>query len=383
MPFWLRTLLYLLPFATVFFTLTGYNVTVGESMPLSWVVDTQAHDREVLYRPRYGNRDQQFKTLAINMRHPEIIAIGSSRILQFRAGFFNRNPDAFYNAAGPGWTLTQVTNVLYGIEPSALPDVVILAIDPPWFNDAYVSDVFPPYQSDMEHIVQANRAFLSDLVNGVPIGRGGVPFQRFIERRVPGTDSLALGMRAIRDGHGFRSDGSELYGDFLVAGWLNMVDVRNWHRGWMREGRNMYVFGSTISNQAMSELNELLTWARANEITVIGFLPSYLPDLWNEMVSRGNHSYIAMLTPVLAALFESYGYPFFDFSYGLAVDTYENEFFDGWHASERSNLRLYIRMLEAEPQLLGRYSNLDALRTISSTPGSTWDVFGLDGLRNP
>jgi hypothetical protein len=105
-----------------------------------------------------------------------------------------------------------------------------------------------------------------------------------------------------------------------------------------------------------------------------------MPTLWAEMMERGNHTYMQALVPQLQGLFDSYAYPFFDFSDGARVDTPDDEFFDGWHASELSNLRLYIQMVEAQPDLLGEYTDVEALRAFAATATNTWDVFGLDGV---
>jgi hypothetical protein len=186
-------------------------------------------------------------------------------------------------------------------------------------------------------------------------------------------------MRAIRDGHGFRSDGSEQYGDFLVAHWLWQPNTRDAHLVWMRQGRDMYVYGDRVSDSAMEIMNQLLSIAHQRGITVIGYLPSYMPSLWDEMMMHGNHTYITYLAPLLQALFASYGYPFFDFSNGVSTNTRDDEFFDGWHASELGNLRLYIQMAQALPALLGEYTDVAALNTIAAAAGNTWDVFGMDG----
>ncbi len=377
----IRWLVNLLPFALAFTTISAYTLYTGEAMPLRMVVNWQMHELETVYRPRYGNRDLQFKTLAINMRRPEVLAIGSSRILQFRAGFFNLQPEVFYNAAAPAWRLEQVAQVLYNLEADALPRVIMLALDAPWFNEAYRGDVFPPPRSDFEQLVFANRALLEDIHNRVPLTRSGFRLAQYGQRRVPNTQSLALGMRAIRDGHGFRSDGSELYGDFLVAGWLHMPNMRDLHMRLMREGRDMYVYGDQVNRAMLTQLAHLLAWAVDHEITVVGFLPAYMPSLWQQMQTRGQHSYMNALTPELERLFIAYQFPFFDFSDGRTTQTADWEFFDGWHASELGNLRLYIHLASALPEVFTPYSDVERLRVLAHSSGSTWDVFGLDGLR--
>lgn len=380
LQFWLKLALFLLPFAAVFLLLTGMLVYVGESMPLGMVAALQQQRDDVLYRPQYGNRDQQFKALSVNLRRPEVLALGSSRILQFRAAFFDKNPDAFYNAAAPAWRLPQVSRLLHSITPDAMPRVLILAIDPPWFNDAYEGDIFPSDLTDTENILLADRSFAQDVLTGKNFAANGIDLGRYLRRDEPGgSGGLALGLRAIRDGHGFRSDGSEQYGDFLVAGFLHPSFMLDNHLMWMRNGEQMYVYGDTVSETALAELAALLDFAAAHDIQVIGFLPSYAPDLWARMMRRGNHRYIEALTPRLREIFAARGMPFFDFSDGLSVDTPDAEFFDGWHASELGNLRLYLKMLAALPDVLGQYSNERALMEIAANAHDTWRVFGLDG----
>ncbi len=379
MPFWTHLALYLLPFALAFGALTGLMLYLGESAPQIWIAQAQQADAAVLYRPQYGIRDLPFKQTAANLRRAEVLAIGSSRILQFRAGFFNRRPQAFYNAAAPAWRLRQVAEVIYALDRQALPRVLILSIDPPWFHPDY-----PPYDygrgdNDYQHLFRVNRSVMQDIITGRALGRVGFDPASYLQRREPGgSGGTALGLRALRDGHGFRSDGSEQYGDFLVAGWLNQQQQRQHHLRLMRRGEDMYLYGDgdSLSEPALAELDALLAYAQDNGVTVIGFLPSYEPELWARMMARGDHTYITALTPRLRSMFEARGLPFFDFSDGASVDSTSDEFFDGWHASELSNLRLYLRMLEALPDLLGPYSDADALRAAAANARSTWDVFG-------
>lgn len=376
--FWLKLMVFLAPFAVGFAALTGMMIYLGESLPLELVVNHQRQNDRVIYRYRYGNRDQQFKTLSVNMRQPEVLALGSSRILQFRAGFFNRNPDIFYNAAGPAWRLPQVSRLLYSLNDDALPRILLLSIDPTWFNEHLEDYDFPEDISDIGNIFLVNRSFLQDVIRGVNFGRSGFDVSAYFARRDPGgSGGLALGLRAIRDGHGFRSDGSEQYGDFLVAGWLRQETQRMNHLNWMREGLEMYTYGDSLHEDAVAQFAELLAFAAEHNIYVIGFLPPYAPALWEEMMERGNHPYIPALTPRLEALFEQYNFPFFDFSNGARVGIRDEEFFDGWHASELGNLRMYLYMLRALPDVLGAYSDYETLLHTAQTATNTWDVFGM------
>ena len=377
--FWRRIVIFTLPFAVPFLLLTGCLVYMGESMPLAWVVGHQQAG-EALYRPRYGNRDLQFKTLSVNMRQPEVLALGSSRILQFRAGFLTEQPDAFYNAAAPAWTLDQLDALVAGIEPGHEPEALILAVDAPWFNDAYLGDVFPPTISDFAHIFQVNRSLAQDFIAGDRFTREGFDPMAYLTRTEPGSGGLALGMRAIRDGHGFRSDGSEQYGDFLIGGWLYQPTERERHLDWLRKGEEMYVYGDVPSEARLAQFEELVQTITERGIDLIIYAPPYTTALWDEMVADGHHGYVQAALGRVAQIAADYGVPFYDLSRAADIGAGDEEFFDGWHGSERVTLRAWLRIVEGEPELLGPYVDADTLRQIIAEANDTWDVFGMDNV---
>ncbi len=371
--FLLKLVLYALPFALPFALLSGFMIYTGEALPLSMVAQMQLSDQPVLYRSRYGNRDLDFKTLSTNLRQPEILAVGSSRILQFRALFFNRQPRAFYNAGAPAWTLDQIQTLLAGL--NFTPRILIIAIDQSWFNDAVVEETFAPRVSDLQHLLMVDSSFLHELAEGT-IGKEDFDVGRYLARVEPGHGGLALGLRAIRDGHGFRNDGSEQYGDFLVAHWLYPQNERQRHLDDLRDGKEMYAYGDTVSAARLAQLEAVLRWCKERGITVIGYLPSYMPTLYQKLIADGNHSYVQKLDPLLTPLFEQYGGAYFDFSDSAALGATDEDFFDGWHASERINLRLYERLLAALPDLLGAYSDAAFLQAADAGATDTFDVFG-------
>jgi hypothetical protein len=370
--FWFRLSLFMLPFAAAFTLLTGFLLYTGESLPLPLVARAQMGDTPTLYRPRFGNRDLQFKLLSAELRRPEIIALGSSHVLQIRSNFFDRSPQAFYNAGAPAWQLEHLAAFLERLQHT--PDLIILGIDHPWFNDAYEGDPSAPSlepTSDFETIFAVNRTFMQILFSGERIDAASM-----LARRDPGDGQDALGLRAIRDGHGFRNDGSEQYGDFLVARHLYPENERARHFSLMQNGEQMYARGAVVSESALAAYADLLDAAQARGIDVIGFLSPFAPTLYEAMLAGGEHTYLLELPGRLAALHAERGFAFFDFTDPSLLHATDGDFFDGWHASERIFLRLYLHMLETHPDLLARYSDLDALRAIEANAVDTFRVFG-------
>ncbi|MBC8170488.1 MAG: hypothetical protein H7X77_02410, partial [Anaerolineae bacterium] len=306
--------------------------------------------------------------LSINTRQPEHVVVGSSRVLQMRAVLLTEQPDSIYNAGAPATTLTHILDLLNSIETP--PKMLLLGIDADCFNDAYVPDVFPAQVDDLRAIFNQNTAVAKAALTGRP-----VDISELVTRREPGYGGLALGIKAIENGHGFRNDGSEQYGDFLIGRFLDPAAERQRHLDWMRQGEQMYVYGDRVSEHGIQQMIDILEWAEANEVQVIGFMPPFAPELYQRMLKRGNHTYIEQLIPKLETLFAEYGFAFFDFSGGgdFGVHT---DFFDGWHGSERVYLHLYEEMLDALPDILGAYSDEGILSDLDAAAPDTWHVFG-------
>ena len=90
-----KILVFSMPFVIAFLTLTGMLMYIGESMPIEWVVRLQDQDAPILYRVKYGNIDQRYKLTATNYHQPEVLILGSSRMLQFRDVFLNNDRNTF------------------------------------------------------------------------------------------------------------------------------------------------------------------------------------------------------------------------------------------------------------------------------------------------
>jgi hypothetical protein len=373
MRFFRKLAIFTLPFALGFLLLTGSLIYIGESIPLHLVIWMQDSDTPVLFRPMFGNRDQDFKLLSVNYRQPEIIVIGSSRVLQFRAQFANKNPRAFYNAAAPAWRLPEVSRMLF--EMGAKPKVIVLGIDYPWFNDAYAGDpIVEPPTNFWSRMFVVNRTFLQDMILGENQEKlGDIP--RLLARVEPGgSGGIALGGRAIIDGHGFRNDGSEQYGDFLVAGHIWQPNARGRDMGLFENGENMYIAGDTVSEYGMNQMREVLEFAAENDILVVGFFPPYMPSLWEQMSVSENHTYIQQAYEQVSALFEDYDFPLFDYSDATTLDATDEDFFDGWHASEKIAARLYLDLVANVPELQP-YTDSPALQSIIDSADDSFRVF--------
>ena len=72
------------------------------------------------------------KLRIIGDRMPDVIALGSSRVMQFRADYFqNKN---FYTLGGLGSSIEELEYTWGKVRQVYVPKVVIVGIDPWWLN---------------------------------------------------------------------------------------------------------------------------------------------------------------------------------------------------------------------------------------------------------
>ncbi len=369
--FWKRLIVFTLPFALAFLTFTGLLIYSGESMPLALVVSMQMGDAPVLYRPDRGFRLLTYKRMSVDARRPDVIVLGSSRVMAFRSMFFNRRAALAYNAGLSGKKLESMELFLYSIAPDALPDLLLLGLDQTWFNDASNPDEDEngPEVNDLQTIFRVNRSEMQRLIGG-----DDLDLSAMLARRDPITGALALGRSAILDGEGFRNDGS------LQKESLDDPQYRQEKRAENLEDLNdndyPYDEGDIVSVTALAQVERMLQYSQQRQIEVIGFTLPYMPSIYQGVQADDKLGYVHKLPASLKALFSRYGARYFDFSDGAALGATDADFFDGWHASEQVDLRLYLRMLEALPEQLGPYSDPDYLQQVDAQATNSFTVFG-------
>ena len=216
-------------------------IYTGEAMPLEWVARMQMGDAPVLYRPRYGNRDLDFKTISANLRQPEIMTVGSSRVLQFRSQFFDQQPREFYNAGAPAWTLDQVVELLQRLDVhAARPDHRA--------RSALVQRRLRPRRarpqvSDFAHLFMVNRSFMQDVIGGEIDSTSGAIWR--------GSSRGTAGWRSACAPSATGTASATTAASSTAIFWSPTGSIpqneRQRHLDDLRDGKEMYVYGDTVS----------------------------------------------------------------------------------------------------------------------------------------
>jgi hypothetical protein len=377
--FLIQLLVYLVPLTVYVLSTSGAAAYAGEFYPLRQIAALQAGSTPVLYGRAYRDNYFSYKLIATKLRRPEVLSIGSSRMLEFRSMFFNKKSSAFYNAAHSAQSIYQVHDFLEALDQSELPKVLIISLDHPWFNAAsrYAAPPSGPEQVDDESMPDFIHAADVSRSVAVDVASRKLKVDRLLAHKDPVYGVQAYGLNAIVNGMGFRNDGSYQYGGDILNPPGFGDKMREGFKDLRQNIDSHFVGGDELSRQGLDELELILKFARAHGIFVIGFSPPYAPTIYREMMSDGRHTYITQEVMALQDLFKRYGFAYFNFSDAAQLGATEEDMVDSFHASEFINLRMYIQMLTALPKVLGPYSDLKFLKPLAVTPPkSRFELFG-------
>jgi len=117
---------------------------IGESWPIERVIATQRRHPDVIWhRGLFDQEYHRYKYEYLKVAKPPIVALGSSRAMEFRSQMFGDHGGDFYAAGGALQRIEDLDELLKAL-PDYRPRVAILAVDVRWFNGPYVATLGPP-----------------------------------------------------------------------------------------------------------------------------------------------------------------------------------------------------------------------------------------------
>ncbi|MCC7073396.1 MAG: hypothetical protein IT383_18945 [Deltaproteobacteria bacterium] len=319
---------------------------------------------DALYGAAYTNPDARYKLVGIELRKPDLVTIGSSRVLEFESGLFVDGSRRFYNGGLLIERLYEIRRAMRHFD-GRHPKYVLLGIDQWSFNAAWPSAVDNPlYEreisagvSDLLNAIQRTARFAwPDLIHGklsMASLIGGAPH---------------LGVNARTRGNGFRWDGSMVYADRLrdPNGERDFDFRESFSR--IAEGRRRFEFGSDVDEAALKELELLLREARERGLEVVAYLPPFAPSVERRLRATGKHSYVDKISPVITPIFARHGFKVFDFTSCESVGCTDEEFLDGFHAGTKADARMLAAMADQVPWLDGMVDQELLTQRIERTP---------------
>lgn len=332
-----KTLLFLSPLLLIgglnLFFLTNYKELLS--------VEELSEKKGSLIGLAYSDPVKEFKYRVLSSRQPEILALGTSRVLQFR-GFYFTEPKKFYNGGRSVDRIKDVESFLKNY-PGVLPKTIILGLDQNFFSEAWDDTRAPGFnQYDgsrkfIGRLHNCSKEFTDDLldlkVHWTPSEVSGLEL---------------IGLTALSYHEGFRDDGSYMYGRRLLLDGENYK--YNFSSTLKRIKKQKSKFkASAINREAIAVFENILKLCQTKKIRLITFLPPYAHTVYEELrLRKDEYPYVFKLHNELLPLCIKYGSVNYDFSDLKSINSNDYETIDGFHGSETAYLKIAQKLFENE-----------------------------------
>lgn len=357
-----RLLLFLIPFyfvgaflAAVYYT--GY--TTGEFCDFDQLMEAQRENHDIFIGMGYNEQTGYYKLENANYYQADVLALGTSRVMQFRSDYFGAG---FYNCGGAvGWNYDQYLNFIKNLNYT--PKAIILGLDQWVFNAAWnwqciAYEAYEPIRMEPRSKISMEWKMVEDFFGGKWNFHG--------INRYP----MNFGFNGRAKDNGYLWDGSYYYGEIYrepkEPGENRFKDTFERIAG----GFGRFEWGEHMDKKSCGYLEALLEYCKGKEIEVIGFVPPYAPSVYDDMVASGKYGYLDEIGTACGILFQKYGYEYFDYTDISVLDMDDSYFVDGFHGSDVAYARMTKDMVsrgeklkeyveeEKLDQLLGqRYNN--------------------------
>ena len=304
-----------------FFYFIGYRTNEFEE--IDTIIQEQRDNHVILVGLGYGEQTAYYKKENANYYHAEVIALGTSRVMQYKDSFFDTS---FYNCGGSvAGNFNEYRNFLQNLEYT--PSMIILGLDDWIFNDTWNRSCREVMRFELIRPVNRNKVVMTlDIIKD------------FLKQKwsISELNNYTLNKGfggAIKDA-GFMYDGSYYYGnvyrnpqnssDFQFKDTLERI----------KEGRDRFEYGIQIDSDTLIQLDLLLKYCSENDIYVLGVRSPFAPSIYQKMVQSGDYGYLSKIPLACKDLFSQYDFAYFDYANCDNLAISDEYFIDGFHGSE-------------------------------------------------
>ncbi len=327
----------------------------GEGWPISWVVAEQSQDENALFgRKILSQAFRVYKLEMMKVRQPEIVTLGSSRVMQFRDLMFRPMEERFYNAGGLAASVEEVAEYAELVETGGAPrpKVLILGVDIWWMRPEWAASMNPnrELEDDVTQAV-ARVVGLRDWLRQPSLPKGlwryGTP--------LPQTDEgyRGIGLGGL-EGNGFRLDGSSYHQRWIVDEYRQHPIYKD--RGnplitdMLRDGQFPFTPIQELDSAQVDELLGALRSLQARGTVVLVLLPPVSNEMQALFVAspelkRWWNAYHSVLPQKLAAI----GVRSLSVKSPADIGLPDDYMLDGVHASEVFCTHILERLIDLAP----------------------------------
>jgi hypothetical protein len=334
---------FLLPLVICFMALKGSELLLvrsGEYLDLDTVVERLGTTHGV-YGTALSDRTWDFKQRLYRHIRPKVVAVGSSRVMQFRQEDFSV---PFVNLGGGD--LDVITAETENLFRDQKPDLIIMGVDFWWFHgDGGGLPAVPAATSAGErHVSMADRFMPVTWMFSGKLGFSSI-------LRILSGSSPDIGVTGVVRGDGYAADGSyrnaaEVQGKFPSDDYRFSATQKK-----IAAGTKNYATAGGFSDDQWKRFSGLLDFYRAQGIPTVLFLPPMSQTALDMMAKSGNYAYVDQVRLRLPALAAQYGMRFFDDHEPKPLGATDCEFFDAHHGGPVVYKRILLDMANNVPEV--------------------------------
>lgn len=296
----------------------------GELKDLEEVVELtlQNQNDSLLVGWGYNDYDRVYKLKMVSRIQPDVLALGSSRILQISSDWFLPN-FIFYNAGCGAYTPDDA--MLFLQLSHAKPKILIYNIDQWTYNPNFIE-----YQKGYEYNYNPLESVNTNLYSiWQSLFEGKFDFSKLLS-------SKNIGINAIINEMGYRHYGN-LYKNPKISDDYGFKDTFNR----IETGDRRFQYGDEINEESVSKFQQLVEYCRHQKIYLISFLPPFAPIICEKLESYNDkYEYMHKLPYIFQQLVDNETSFFFNFQNPNDYGAQNNEFIDGFHGGPKTYLRL-------------------------------------------
>lgn len=366
-----KEILYLKTFIITLASLLLFTILIILPYSLWWLyesgdagmeraIEAQAKGQFALFGSGLSQDFVDYKLHLYEAIRPQIIALGSSRVMQFRADWFSK---PFLNMGGVAGNLAVLRSTLEAMLAIARPDAIILGLDFWWFLPQWEKDPtenVPPTSGSYNYSLDSLKKPWEWLLDGkISFTELGAPVLGFFGK---GFRTDRFGIMAQQTNDGFGPDGSwyytaEITGQRAALDWQFRDTLQNVKRG-------IRAFYHAASNQTGPEhvhlevLAKILHTLKDHNIHVYIFIPPLAAQVLASMNPR-EYPHLFRLNQEL----DKMGITAVDYTDPAILQADDCEFVDGFHGGEVAYARI-LRSLAQHWPSLHTYVNMEKLNEI-------------------
>lgn len=298
----------------------------------------------------YGTATSQntfsYKLELVKAVKPDVVAWGSSRVMQMRREFFSV---PFVTIGGAVNHLSEGMQFLEKMVTFHKPKQLILSLDFWWFNGDYIDPMnFGYHQNDGKQLTFKKLKRPLQLLKDKKLSPETF-VNIFTDNRLnKSTNFPGLGLHAISTSNGYRVDGSYFYalhvfGDKPKKG---RHFKQTMHK--IEKGLERFKYAEHIDPSRLRYLKKILDFCQKHDIEPIVMIPPVSPTIAQKLGSMPDQ--FAHIQELRSAI-KSLGVEAHDYHDPENIASDDCEFYDGFHGGDVTYQRILLDMAERESAL--------------------------------